>query len=1469
MKLWPGLPRRSLTSTPDAGEEPLVVRPGPTEPLVDPPSVARTKGLAAVLERTLRWFGVGVKDAPPPSAARVGQLMTHLRGPVAGALIGASVMGLGTGAALAKGMDAAPIARVEEIDQPAQIHVVQKGESLSRIALAEHVLFPELVAKNPEIKNLDLIYPGQKIVLPTAHAPTPVVHHHRPHPPKERRAEVLSNELPRVELPRVELPRVELPRVELPRVEAPAPAEATVVVAPGVEAAPAALAASAPAAVVAETASSPRLGTEATSSLYRAGDLSSLVPKILRSPAWRALTERTVHRAIPVDLGPLGLGEARLDTHVDGGWDDMVELHIGSSLPEGQKILWLKTEGTIALPGNPLDAPVFGVPGSITLKGNLRYAITRPYHYRQGQEDPIGLGRALAANAVSLPLTPERAAALEPGAKLVLEGQLEAVDGHAILTSRLDADAQGHAKLEIQKLEDGTLSVRLTMDGTLEAKLNHELADGRAIHVEASTSGQRTRAFVLDLSKINGKNAFWELVGLNPGAAARLAEIPEGGVRLESESGTRDGRLLAEADLLRTPADTLHGRVLIRDSRSLESHEHSRELGLDLGHPVAPDGSTRGPTVHLGSTDGSSLFGTRAAPELPLPRSLADLIHLPKDINGSIERGRSLSGTLEDTSSRINLGAERTVRMAKYQDGGRVVESGKLDGGIELKTKLGVKANGSLRYRLDVPLILGADETALPLDASRAAKLPEGASFELTREGTLGSSPSTARTGLIRHTGRLDKTFERSDKITVTRGAGSSLTVSVERMGSDTSTLNLGAGIGPTESTGVDFELSSARTARESRSFSLSLDLDNPAHRQAYEAVLAHEEARALVLAGNPKVDETRERSGLDRAAISLRPADWTGASLELNRRLIPATDGRIAYDEDRAAATELIKSLGGSGRWVESSGSFTPRLDHTVTGPTGLRHGASVSGLVQYSALVPEGGRIQPPLEASDALLLSRGSEFTFHLEGRVSGSVGYGVGAEWSTPGLSASASAGIDATHARTKSTELVVKRLGTTKVSVSLSAGDRAERALELAARLGIKVELGALGGDLASASRADPLHRMSRLVDDELNRRLAFDASASVSRARDTDRTVKLELDLTKPAGIEAYRALLDLRPDRALDLAGVSLGPAAADADPSAVSAVSESATAREEDRSRFGLTIFGTRTYLMDALRSDSTKVEVQGPKVERTDRSSYTERHHSLLGRDRDVAWDAVMVRTNADPAGKGFYRLTLNDSDPLTSEGQARSLLLLGESLRGHPADHPRLEEDPGRGISKLFGGFAKHGKTKAEIEAFFTEKGVSSLRGYDGESALRAYGSAVAHRQGGRLPSWLQPKIAAQARSLLDQWSSAESHLDGPQNKEQARVAYWFLTHRNAWEDAPDYAAAKSFAKTIERMAASSDPVEWNHAYADLGKELRFGFFDALDALSRMAGPDEVLVSTLKMKGASVDIDMSDPTIIVPK
>ena len=60
-------------------------------------------------------------------------------------------------------------------DSQDHVHIIVSGENLSAIAKRYHIDINDLLAANPQIKNKNRIMVGQRLKIPHAAAPMPVV----------------------------------------------------------------------------------------------------------------------------------------------------------------------------------------------------------------------------------------------------------------------------------------------------------------------------------------------------------------------------------------------------------------------------------------------------------------------------------------------------------------------------------------------------------------------------------------------------------------------------------------------------------------------------------------------------------------------------------------------------------------------------------------------------------------------------------------------------------------------------------------------------------------------------------------------------------------------------------------------------------------------------------------------------------------------------------------------------------------------------------------------------------------------------------------------------------------------------------------------------------------------------------------------------------------------------------------------
>jgi hypothetical protein len=307
--------------------------------------------------------------------------------------------------------------------------------------------------------------------------------------------------------------------------------------------------------------------------------------------------------------------------------------------------------------------------------------------------------------------------------------------------------------------------------------------------------------------------------------------------------------------------------------------------------------------------------------------------------------------------------------------------------------------------------------------------------------------------------------------------------------------------------------------------------------------------------------------------------------------------------------------------------------------------------------------------------------------------------------------------------------------------------------------------------------------------------------------------------------------------------------------------------TVSKEKHASFALG--GTKLFLTEALRKDGTLVVGDKVGEERADVSSFEKKSKNIIGHQRQVDWEAVRVRTDGEPEGKGYFRLKFAEKDPLTSGSELEERQALAKQL-GAVETKPSVVNGHG-GLQALIGG--RHGKTSTDVDVFFTQKGIDNIRSVNKEKALAAYGATVAESTGKGVPAWADPKTGPEARAMIEEYEKARkdnqqagghSNMDNTEN--WTRYQYKEKFGREIWRDAESFESGMKFGDAVQRMNSSKDPVEWNKGFADLGKGVGFDFFDSLASFNRLAGKDEVLVHRLSVKGSDVDIEMKDEGLI---
>jgi LysM repeat protein len=1407
----PGAPANAAAEVAPGGLEGTPGRSAPELRLPDAPRPEADLAPAGGPEGSGAWMG-----------ALFGSL-GRIKRAAAAAILGAVALGsVSTGAALA----AEPVAPEPEasvagspttrVATPGATrpYEVQPGDNMWRIA-KDHGVDPRvLVAMNPQIANPALIYPGQVVQIPVqAPAPAPV-----PTP-------------------------APAPRVEVPVGPGPGSGLLTLsVVSP------------------APDAPTPKNPTE---------EQSPALLRDIRKLTFDLLKDQKLDQSKSFELAEGVTATAKVKAvFLDSAVGDWQRMAFERTLPEGKAALWLQTQGEASVDG-ARAAPAAGG-WSVSGKGAFSYELVRPHVYAKADPDPLKAARALVENIYTFPLSADAASALTQGSTFQMQATAKLNADGKLSFGTVKAGANGDLSLSVRRMEGQEVQVTYARSRGVEAVLDANGLRGGAVDVDLSVkaSGARSQLFSFDLAQPAAREAYSALMRLSAGKAEDLAKVDGHGVRLMREDDTASRGV--QGSVRYKPDGTLDVTVRggIQQERDGEDKTTTVQGGFDAAVKPEEDGLSARIKADASRVVKPQERLTTVTGEVAVSRPLSERTDVSSTLRAS---HRHEVDERWDEEVRAGTLAHRGVFSTKLMEA-----SGK-------PVTLGFDADQELGYKYTTPM---GFEGPLPTTAALMKAAPKGAELELTGEGKVGMDAQ-------RRLDNLDLAFDTS--------AHGSLSVTATRLAEDEVRVEVRLEKGLEASGKVTFT-HAADGAKYTASFqdqedwdaeksaSFTLSLDRPAHQAAYAALLKGNMGPASRLLDAPGPSWVKSRSSTQTVKLNAGPVEWLDAGLEVVRRDVDPQDARIRWSSDRRAFTEAAEARGQKVRWIEAEGAFAPKVSYTGSAPVAggvgsWRHGFATDAMLRYRAFAPSvdgaGAELQPALTSAAARAMPRGSEFELTGKGNLTGFTGLGVGYEWGATGVTASLSASADAKQTASRTWDVKVVRLDGDRVEVSLERGKGSRTAFELAARAGVKVDSAELLGLESALEQVALLGKLTDKLDDQLDKRLAFELQASWSKAKDSSDRITFELDLANPAAAKAYEALVGLDAKAAVALAdGARPAPrpsrpalpaeaAAVVGEASGVKITRGWSTESVQKQEHLHVDAFGERLYLRDALRKDEVTIDRWDGANKRTDRSTFREQYEGLLGRKQDMSWEAVRVRTPEDPVGKGYYRLQYMDQDPLTSKSEVRRLVSLGQDLGAQPAHDARIENGA-RGLAKLLGSWAKHGKTKLEMDVFFTQKGIDQVRKLDSSQALAAYGEVAARRDGREAYGWTMPGKAERAIKLLEQHQRLKhEHFgrdDGPDEKRGIEVEYWRLTGNELWEDDDAYASAKAFAAMVGRMHASQDPVEWNKAFADLGEALSFDFYDALATLQKIAGAEEILVHQLQMKGKAVDIEMKDEGLL---
>lgn len=819
------------------------------------------------------------------------------------------------------------------------------------------------------------------------------------------------------------------------------------------------------------------------------------------------------------------------------------------------------------------------------------------------------------------------------------------------------------------------------------------------------------------------------------------------------------------------------------------------------------------------------------------------------------------------TRGEVSVGADyvRTWQEVRAADGRNLrTASGTLKNELDLTSsfkggKVGFERDTAKEYTFTLPPG-STGSPALPTTAIAQQGLYEGSTFTLKSTGRFGvSGEAKGFTAGV--------SSDRTVEIKTERGPANVVHVSVDFRAQRGNQQGYAGTFGDKEGLNVTVGASRNEVDIENRVDQFTFDLAKTEHRQAYDALMRGNLGPAQQL--GPAAQSTRTSTTGMQGKVGVAYSDKVGASIELRRKDLDPSDPRIQGDALRKSTTDALQTQGRDVRWIERAGAFELGGGHGVSvpvgGPISVSFGFDAKKTLEWRSMGPradgQGGAPGVATDAEDAYAMTPGSEFQIRGTGVVSGRAGIAAGWTGGPAGVQVTAGVGVTATKGRQVEMNVEVRKLDATTVQVRLDELTQTSKGREFAARLGLHVsgaELAAGGGSLVAALAKKP-DLAAKLAGIEQS--LSAEFAIGQEKTQTVGNGLTFTLDLTKPEARGAYEALVRGNPETALDLAS---------AQGSGVALRNTTTGTSQQTEKSINAQIGKTVLYSSSEVRKDATIEVTQDARSERLDHSIADKKQESIWGRDRSVGVEAVSLRTPEAPNGTRYFRLSFQEKDRFTSEGELRARTDLATALGAVPANPIRIEADKkeGRGfVGFITGARNDYGKLKTDIEVFITDAGIQKIRGHDRVGAINAYGQVLADKNGGNTPNWAHPHFGEWSRNILDTYRNAKD----TGTRDAYRKAYEDQFGEEAFkQDAKEYARADDFARAIEQGRRDDDPAAWNKAFADHARRAGFNFFDGLAAMNKMAGPDQVLVNKFTVKGKAVDIEMvSEGSLAAPE
>jgi hypothetical protein len=602
---------------------------------------------------------------------------------------------------------------------------------------------------------------------------------------------------------------------------------------------------------------------------------------------------------------------------------------------------------------------------------------------------------------------------------------------------------------------------------------------------------------------------------------------------------------------------------------------------------------------------------------------------------------------------------------------------------------------------------------------------------------------------------------------------------------------------------------------------------------------------------------------------------DETGLGIRMEAAVYEADDAYVRSAPIRnAVATKMTAENNGSKVvYVESAGLAEVGAGlmmgfRIATGPfvaVGWSFGVTTSLLYRYRTSMPvllsqgetpddhlKYKHLDFPFSADIALKMSPGAEVEMSGQGRLLSNIGVGVVGGAIFPGGSAGVGAafGVNASVRDEISVSvLALDKPGRVRVTIRKLDEEVGNTLARI--RAGFISMQGFVTGNLAGGFLRFYTEKLGAPNFEELlNLYTTLNASVYGGVAHRVAQICAWDLDLNDPSARSVYEHLVLLNAIPAEE-SGETQYPG-----------IRRVCIKENEEQTRLGVDIgiFGQKLFVYETTHTERNGAMTTGSGTGFKYRNAiFTHRKRNILRGTRDIAWEAVFMRTEKDGHIEPYLHVRHQYKDWDFGSESIDQMLRFADAM-GMCRDE--VTGDNAHRLERATKRLVEINEVMHLTDVYFTKQGVVNIGKVDFQSAKEAFlkaSSVICKTYHDFDFAATTPKAAA-ALAIIDQYLSMKKIMKLYERIHHAYLydAYRELTGRNLTTDADLIRQANEFGALVHVTKNPESPQELVSFFHELSQKHRLHYMQTVAALAVLAGRGETRVNALSLSGGGISI-----------